>query len=97
MLTTNNGWICPQCNTSLAPWMPYCCRKIVPTLNTPTDILNEDIDKWLIMRTSSVLKAENIYKIKQLIEKTEKDLLKTPNLGRKSLREIKEFLSRHNL
>ena len=43
------------------------------------------------------LKAENIYYIGDLIQRTETELLKTPNLGRKSLNEIKEVLASRGL
>ena len=45
------------------------------------------------MRSANCLKAENIYYIGDLIQRTENELLKTPNLGRKSLNEIKEVLA----
>src|SRR2546430_17228441 len=41
--------------------------------------------------------AENIYYIGDLIQRTENELLKTPNLGRKSLNEIKEVLASKGL
>ncbi|MFZ4056030.1 MAG: DNA-directed RNA polymerase subunit alpha C-terminal domain-containing protein, partial [Polynucleobacter sp.] len=43
------------------------------------------------------LKAENIYYIGDLIQRTENELLKTPNLGRKSLNEIKDVLAARGL
>ena len=49
------------------------------------------------MRSANCLKAENIYYIGDLIQRTETELLKTPNLGRKSLNEIKEVLARRGL
>ena len=48
----------------------------------------------LTVRSANCLKAENIYYIGDLIQRTENELLKTPNLGRKSLNEIKEVLPR---
>ncbi|MEK7734250.1 MAG: DNA-directed RNA polymerase subunit alpha C-terminal domain-containing protein, partial [Pseudomonadota bacterium] len=42
-------------------------------------------------------KAENIFYIGDLIQKTEFELLKTPNLGKKSLTEIKDVLAQHGL
>ena len=47
----------------------------------------------LTVRSANCLKAENIYYIGDLIQRTETELLKTPNLGRKSLNEIKEVLA----
>ncbi len=44
------------------------------------------------MRSANCLKAENIYYIGDLIQRTETELLKTPNLGKKSLTEIKDLL-----
>ena len=49
------------------------------------------------MRSANCLKAENIYYIGDLIQRTENELLKTPNLGRKSLNEIKEVLASRGL
>ena len=49
------------------------------------------------MRSANCLKAENIYYIGDLIQRTETELLKTPNLGRKSLNEIKEVLASQGL
>ncbi len=51
----------------------------------------------LTVRSANCLKAENIHYIGDLIQKSELELLKTPNLGRKSLTEIKNILSSMNL
>jgi DNA-directed RNA polymerase subunit alpha len=51
----------------------------------------------LTVRSANCLKAENIHFIGDLIQRTEADLLRTPNLGKKSLNEIKETLARHGL
>lgn len=51
----------------------------------------------LTVRSANCLKAEQIYYIGDLIQKSEQDLLRTPNLGRKSLNEIKEVLTDKNL
>jgi len=50
-------------------------------------------DLELTVRSANCLKAENIFYIGDLIQKTEVELLKTPNLGKKSLTEIKDILS----
>ncbi|AFZ83314.1 DNA-directed RNA polymerase subunit alpha [Candidatus Kinetoplastibacterium blastocrithidii TCC012E] len=64
---------------------------IDPVLLKPVD------DLELTVRSANCLKAENIYYIGDLIQRTETELLKTPNLGRKSLNEIKEVLATRGL
>ena len=49
------------------------------------------------MRSANCLKAENINYIGDLVQRTEVELLRTPNLGKKSLTEIKEVLAVHGL
>ena len=65
--------------------------EIDPILLRPVD------DLELTVRSANCLKAENIYFIGDLIQRTEVELLKTPNLGKKSLTEIKEVLSSRGL
>ena len=62
-----------------------------PMLLRPVD------DLELTVRSANCLKAESIYYIGDLIQRTENELLKTPNLGRKSLNEIKEVLASRGL
>ena len=62
-----------------------------PILMRPVD------DLELTVRSANCLKAENIYYLGDLIQRTENELLKTPNLGRKSLNEIKDVLASHGL
>ncbi len=62
-----------------------------PILLRPVD------DLELTVRSANCLKAENIYYIGDLIQRTEVELLKTPNLGKKSLTEIKDVLASHGL
>ena len=50
-------------------------------------------DLELTVRSANCLKAENIYFIGDLVQRTEVELLKTPNLGKKSLTEIKDVLA----
>jgi DNA-directed RNA polymerase subunit alpha len=54
-------------------------------------------DLELTVRSANCLKAENIFYIGDLILRTESELLKTPNLGKKSLNEIKDVLSTRGL
>jgi DNA-directed RNA polymerase subunit alpha len=65
--------------------------QVDPILLQPVD------DLELTVRSANCLKAENIYYIGDLIQRTETELLKTPNLGRKSLNEIKEVLASKGL
>ncbi len=65
--------------------------EINPILLKPVDELE------LTVRAANCLKAENIYYIGDLVRKTETELLKTPNLGKKSLGEIKDVLATHTL
>jgi DNA-directed RNA polymerase subunit alpha len=62
-----------------------------PVLLRPVD------DLELTVRSANCLKAENIYYIGDLVQKTENELLKTPNLGKKSLTEIKDVLASRSL
>ena len=54
-------------------------------------------DLELTVRSANCLKAENIHYIGDLVQRNESDLLKAPNLGRKSLNEIKDILSSKGL
>ena len=62
-----------------------------PILLRPVDELE------LTVRSANCLKAENIHYIGDLVQRTEVELLRTPNLGKKSLTEIKEVLQSHGL
>ena len=64
---------------------------IDPVLMQPVD------DLELTVRSANCLKAENIYYIGDLVQRTEAELLKTPNLGKKSLTEIKDVLAKYKL
>ena len=76
--------------TSVSAEMPKS-SSVDPLLLRPVD------DLELTVRSANCLKAENIYYIGDLIQRTENELLKTPNLGRKSLNEIKEVLASRGL
>ena len=66
-------------------------KDLSPILFRPIDELE------LGVRSTNCLKAENIYYIGDLVQRTETQLMKTPNLGKKSLNEIKEALKSHEL
>jgi DNA-directed RNA polymerase subunit alpha len=71
---------------------PSAARNDVdPLLLRPID------DLELTVRSANCLKAESIYYIGDLIQRTEVELLKTPNLGKKSLTEIKDVLAARGL
>lgn len=65
--------------------------KINPQLLKPVEELE------LTVRSANCLKAEGIKLIGDLVQRTEVELLRTPNLGKKSLSEIKDVLSREGL
>jgi DNA-directed RNA polymerase subunit alpha len=65
--------------------------QVEPILLRPVDELE------LTVRSANCLKAENINYIGDLVQRTEVELLRTPNLGKKSLTEIKEVLESHGL
>ena len=60
-------------------------------------LLRQVDDLELTVRSANCLKAENIYYIGDLVQKSENELLKTPNLGKKSLTEIKDVLASRSL
>jgi DNA-directed RNA polymerase subunit alpha len=70
---------------------PRSAQQVDPILLRPVDELE------LTVRSANCLKAENIFYIGDLIQRTENELLKTPNLGSKSLNEIKEVLASRGL
>lgn len=65
--------------------------EFAPILLRPVD------DLELTVRSANCLKAEAVHYIGDLVQRTEVELLKTPNLGKKSLTEIKDVLSSHGL
>ncbi len=78
-------------NQSTGDVSPSRSPMVDPMLLRPVD------DLELTVRSANCLKAENIYYIGDLIQRTENELLKTPNLGRKSLNEIKDVLAARGL
>jgi DNA-directed RNA polymerase subunit alpha len=75
---------------------PYTSQE--PEGPEPPAILLRPVDELeLTVRSANCLKAENIYYIGDLVQRSETELLKTPNLGRKSLNEIKEVLASRGL
>lgn len=69
---------------------------VVPPM--PDPVLMQPVeDLELTVRSANCLKAESIIYIGDLVQRTEVELLKTPNLGKKSLNEIKDVLAQRNL
>jgi len=77
--------------TDSAPVAQEQAGSVDPILLRPVD------DLELTVRSANCLKAENIYYIGDLVQRTEVELLKTPNLGKKSLTEIKDVLASKGL
>lgn len=70
-------------------------QHVEESFNPILNKLVEELD--LTVRAANCLKAENVYYIGELVQRSENSLLKTPNLGRKSLTEIKSVLAAHGL
>ncbi len=73
--------------------------EVAPQPETEVDpVLMRSVDDLeLTVRSANCLKAESIYYVGDLIQRTEVELLKTPNLGKKSLTEIKDVLASRGL
>ncbi len=88
-------------NYQLSPFveLEYKAEPSQQTIEEEVDpILLKSVDELeLTVRAGNCIKAENIYYIGDLVKRAEEDLLKTPNLGKKSLLEIKSALSSKGL
>jgi DNA-directed RNA polymerase subunit alpha len=80
------GTVRPESAVKSVAGMVGCVTSMEPIFLQPI----EDLE--LTMRSSNCLKAESIHYVGDLVQKTELDLLKMANLGKKSLVEIKEIL-----
>ena len=70
------------------------CQPAKPTARSGWEKLNKSVDEMeLSVRSYNCLKNANIRTIGELVQKTEAEMLKTKNFGRKSLNEIKEILA----
>lgn len=77
-------------------------KEKIDTKSSVRDKINPELfktvdDLELTVRSANCLKAENIHYIGDLIQRSESELLKTPNLGKKSLAEIKHLLNERDL
>ena len=80
-----------EATTAAVPGVKGAGGSLDPILFRPIDELE------LTVRSANCLKAESVYYIGELVQRTENELMKTPNLGKKSLNEIKEALKAHDL
>ena len=68
-----------------------------PELPFNPNLLRKVDELELSVRSANCLKNDNIVYIGDLVQKTEAEMLRTPNFGRKSLNEIKEVLTQMGL
>jgi DNA-directed RNA polymerase subunit alpha len=69
----------------------------MPNLSFNPALLKKVDELELSVRSANCLKNDNIIYIGDLIQKSEGEMLRTPNFGRKSLNEIKEVLAQMGL
>lgn len=108
-----NGTVDPEETVKLAATILHNQLSVFVDFEKIVDIVEDDVtpdepefdpvllrpvdDLELTVRSANCLKAENIFYIGDLIQRTEVELLKTPNLGKKSLTEIKDILALKSL
>lgn len=76
---------------------PHVKEQSLPQLDFNPNLLRRVDELELSVRSANCLKNDNIVYIGDLVQKTESEMLRTPNFGRKSLNEIKEVLSQMGL
>ncbi len=86
-----------ELNRLLSP--PHSLREPPPELHKPYNELDVDISDFyaLSVRAEKCLKDNQIVTLRQLVSKTEAEMLAIPNFGRRSLDELKEFLAKKGL
>ncbi|NIJ09127.1 DNA-directed RNA polymerase subunit alpha [Sphingomonas vulcanisoli] len=92
----DDGMAVSAAPTHSAPLAPISGGMIEPEANSNqlNRFLLKKVDELeLSVRSANCLKNDNIIYIGDLVQKTEAEMLRTPNFGRKSLNEIKEVLS----
>jgi len=112
MVVETNGAIGPEDAVALAARILQDQLQLFINFEEPTQVVEEQqrdelpfnknllrkVDELeLSVRSANCLKNDNIIYIGDLVQKTEAEMLRTPNFGRKSLNEIKEVLSQMNL
>ena len=91
-VSSRTSWRCSS--TSRSRKEHPGCR---PGLEFDPRLLKKVDELELSVRSANCLKNDNIVYIGDLIQKTEAEMLRTPNFGRKSLNEIKEVLAQMGL
>lgn len=112
MVVETNGAVTPEDSVALAARILQDQLQLFINFEEPTAAQEEDrasdlpfnknllrkVDELeLSVRSANCLKNDNIVYIGDLVQKTEAEMLRTPNFGRKSLNEIKEVLSQMGL
>jgi len=83
----------PSGQTSMMPGMPAHTPEESDANQLNRYLLKKVDELELSVRSANCLKNDNIIYIGDLVQKSEAEMLRTPNFGRKSLNEIKEVLS----
>ncbi len=86
-----------SCRCSSTSTSPRGSEEERPELEFNPALLKKVDELELSVRSANCLKNDNIVYIGDLIQKTEAEMLRTPNFGRKSLNEIKEVLAQMGL
>ena len=87
----------------LQPFINFDEPEVVPdqsqveSLSFNSNLLKKVEELELSVRSANCLKNDNIIYIGDLVQKSESEMLRTPNFGRKSLNEIKEVLQQMEL
>ncbi|OJX80027.1 DNA-directed RNA polymerase subunit alpha [Magnetospirillum sp. 64-120] len=112
MVVETNGAVSPDDAVALAARILQDQLQLFINFDEPTHVVEEEkkdelpfnknllrkVDELeLSVRSANCLKNDNIIYIGDLVQKTEAEMLRTPNFGRKSLNEIKEVLSHMGL
>ncbi len=112
MVVETNGAVTPDDSVALAARILQDQLQLFINFEEPTQVVEEErkdelpfnknllrkVDELeLSVRSANCLKNDNIIYIGDLVQKTEAEMLRTPNFGRKSLNEIKEVLSQMGL
>lgn len=112
MVVETNGAVTPDDAVALAARILQDQLQLFINFDEPTHVVEEEkkdelpfnknllrkVDELeLSVRSANCLKNDNIIYIGDLVQKTEAEMLRTPNFGRKSLNEIKEVLSHMGL